>query len=186
MKIPMEIRKIVAFGCGTISSTSPYPPPYRMTCPGLDITRYVVHENRNLQRDFVLCTGPSYIDMDKLVLGGSGIAVLADPEGFLEVNDSTVVISCKQIISDLAQPAIMICDRIEDQEEIEEASRSVFHKKIINRSIVVLATFRTDPDSPRLRRMVKEFFDELESPGDRENFGDVVIYLRCTDISPKS
>jgi hypothetical protein len=53
-----------------------------------------------------------------LILRENGITVLDDPEGFLEVDDSTLVISCaaqvpvKQITLDLARPAAMIWDRI--------------------------------------------------------------------------
>lgn len=62
---------------------------------------------------------PFYTDIDKDVIEQSGITVLNDPQGFLEVDDSTVVLSfaadipVRQIIADIAQPAMMIWDRIE-------------------------------------------------------------------------
>lgn len=36
----------------------------------------------------------------------------------------------------------------------------------------------TDPDTPRLREMIRNFYDELEFPNDREHFADLAIYVR--------
>lgn len=61
---------------------------------------------------------PAYTKIDRLVLEGSGIGILDDPQAFLEADESTVVFSCaadlpvKQIISDLARPAMMIWEKL--------------------------------------------------------------------------
>jgi hypothetical protein len=60
---------------------------------------------------------PDYTDVDRAVLEQSGITILDDPQGFLEVDDSTVVLSfgpnvpVRQVIADIARPAMMIWDR---------------------------------------------------------------------------
>ena len=84
--------------------------------------RDVLGKKGNPDRIICYAQDPAYTETYKSVLEGSGITVLDDPKAFLEVDDSTVVISCaaelpvKQIISDLAQPAIMIWDGIYDDE----------------------------------------------------------------------
>jgi hypothetical protein len=37
---------------------------------------------------------------------------------------------------------------------------------------------RTDPDSPRVTKMIQSFYEEIEFPGDLEAFGHVGIYVR--------
>ena len=61
---------------------------------------------------------PAYSEVDKLLLKSYGVTVVDDPEGFLQVDDSSAVISCgpnapiRQIVSDLAQPTLMIWDKV--------------------------------------------------------------------------
>jgi hypothetical protein len=61
---------------------------------------------------------PLYTNCDRLHLAASGIKVLDDPDGLIEVDNSTLVVSCspdvpiRQIVTDIAQPAIIICSRI--------------------------------------------------------------------------
>lgn len=63
---------------------------------------------------------PAYTKVDQAVLAKHGITTLGDPKGILEVDDSTAILSCspdipvKQIVSDLANPAIMMVDRVLD------------------------------------------------------------------------
>lgn len=62
---------------------------------------------------------PMYTPVDEQVLGEVGITVLDDPRGFLEVDDNSVVISIspnipvKQIVADIARPAVIIWYRVE-------------------------------------------------------------------------
>ena len=61
---------------------------------------------------------PLYQDADREVLGELGMTVLDHPRGFLEVDDSTAVFSqlptapIRQVIADIARPALMIWNRI--------------------------------------------------------------------------
>ena len=73
-------------------------------------------------RSSILCYAqdPVYTEVDKAVLAKHGVTTLDDPKGILEVDDSTAVLSCspnipvKQLISDIANPAIMMVDRVDD------------------------------------------------------------------------
>lgn len=57
---------------------------------------------------------PIYTPADEKVLYEAGITVIDDPRAFLEIDDSSVVISCcpdipvRQIVADLARPALII------------------------------------------------------------------------------
>ncbi|KAI9759800.1 MAG: hypothetical protein M4579_002099 [Chaenotheca gracillima] len=110
---------------------------------------------------------PAYDSIDEHVLAGHNITVLDDPKGFLEVDDSTVVFSCapnvpvKEIIADIARPAVMIWNRVCEDDPT--------HAK-------------TDPNSPRVRQLARSSYKELEFPGDEEHFGDVAIYVRHTSL----
>ncbi|KAK4251288.1 hypothetical protein C7999DRAFT_10983 [Corynascus novoguineensis] len=63
---------------------------------------------------------PVYEDVDQEVLGEFGMTVLDNPRGFLEVDESAVVfsqapdIAVRQIMADIAKPALMIWDRVCD------------------------------------------------------------------------
>jgi len=67
---------------------------------------------------------PDYTDIDREVLEQSGITILDDPQGFLEVDDSTAVLSfganipLRQVIADIARPAMMVWDRNEFSDEV--------------------------------------------------------------------
>jgi hypothetical protein len=70
--------------------------------------------------DAIICLAqdPAYTDVDEFVLGKHEIIKVPDAKGFLEVDDSTIVISIcadipvRQIVTDLTQPAILIWDRV--------------------------------------------------------------------------
>lgn len=62
----------------------------------------------------------AYNETDKTILAESGCTVLDDPQGFVEVDDESVVVSLypncpvKEIIHDLAKPAVIIWDAERD------------------------------------------------------------------------
>ena len=61
---------------------------------------------------------PVYGDVNREVLGELGMTVLDNPRGFLEVDESTAVyslapeVAVRQIVADIARPALMIWDRV--------------------------------------------------------------------------
>ena len=124
-KTPFEISKIIGLTCAPIAYTHQERWSRRSAFQhALTLTLRDVLGKKNGNSDGIICYAqdPAYTKIDKSVLEGSGITVLDDPKAFLEVDDSTVVISCaadlpvKQIVSDLARPAVMIWDRIYEDE----------------------------------------------------------------------
>ena len=63
---------------------------------------------------------PVYEDVDRRVLGELGMTVLDNPRGFLEVDESAAVfslapdIAVRQIVADIAKPALMIWDKVRE------------------------------------------------------------------------
>lgn len=61
---------------------------------------------------------PIYTSVDEQVLCEAGFTVVDDPRAFLEVDEASVVIAIsadipiRQIIADIARPAIMILDKV--------------------------------------------------------------------------
>ncbi|KAK4033690.1 hypothetical protein C8A01DRAFT_19398 [Parachaetomium inaequale] len=104
---------------------------------------------------------PIYTPVDEQVLSEAGFTVLNDPRAFLEVDEASVVIAIspdipvRQIIADIARPAIMVWDKV----TISDPNTS------------------TDPVSPRVIQMMKEY-TELPFPPEDEYFGDLAIYIR--------
>ncbi|KIX03742.1 uncharacterized protein Z518_07295 [Rhinocladiella mackenziei CBS 650.93] len=167
MKTLCHVNKIIAFACGPMAFSDQAPWAIRSAYQhALVITlRDILSE---LQGHPIGCYAqdPGYTDIDRDVLENSAITILDDPQGFLEVDDSTVVLSfgadipVRQIIADIARPAMMIWDRSEFFED--ELTKS----------------FGTDPDSSRVTKMIRTFYEEIGFPGDLEAFRHVSIYVR--------
>ncbi|KAK2748719.1 hypothetical protein FQN57_000300 [Myotisia sp. PD_48] len=111
---------------------------------------------------------PVYCEHDKTVLAEAGIKVIPDPEGFLEADESSVVISIspnvpvKQIIADLVKPAVIIWEQVDRNEKIDLYARER----------------HTDPISPRVIAMLRDSYDEVEFPGGLDCFRRLAIYVR--------
>ncbi|CAG7983926.1 unnamed protein product [Penicillium salamii] len=111
---------------------------------------------------------PMNTPVDKEVLADVGFEMIDDPRGWLEVNEQSVVLSVapnvpvKEIIADIARPAIVIWYRVEDEEE-----------KVAS----------TDPNSARVRAMM-EGYNIHEFGSDEEKWSDVVIYIRKSEVAP--
>jgi hypothetical protein len=73
---------------------------------------------------------PIYHEIDKSILKEHRIITVEDPQGFLMAESSSVIVSIaadvpvKQIIADIARPAMIIWDRVQeaDEEETEESA----------------------------------------------------------------
>jgi hypothetical protein len=122
------VTKVVGFACGPISTAGTERLAGRSLFQHalLLTVRCVLAENEKSEsngENGILCYAqdPAYTDTDIKVLAQHGIAVLRDPEAFLEVDDCSVVLSfapnapVRQIVADLARPAIMIWDNIKEQ-----------------------------------------------------------------------
>ena len=124
-----NVSKIVIFACGPISPGSEDPLAHRsafqhaLLCTLGDL---LINGKRDAQK---LCYAqdPAYTNIDRSVLKGAGIIILDDPETFLEVDNVSLVVSCgpdvpvREIISEIARPAVMIWDRVKrDKMEKEQ------------------------------------------------------------------
>lgn len=66
---------------------------------------------------------PAYTVVDKTILAEHGVTVLDDPRGFLQVDDQSAVLSfapnicVRQIVADIARPALLIWNTVHSEEE---------------------------------------------------------------------
>ncbi|KAL4880599.1 hypothetical protein BJY04DRAFT_219071 [Aspergillus karnatakaensis] len=161
-----KVKKIIGLGCGTMSDPDDVP-------EDLDISffqhAFLLVLMRLLEKAYgekVSCgvQDPAYTATDCLLLETHKIGILDDPQGFLEIDDNSLVfasapsVPVKQIVADIARPAILIWDRVKGEDFAGEA-------------------LMFNPDSARVRNMIDQFYDAVEFPKDK-NFGDMVIYIR--------
>ncbi|KAL2130873.1 hypothetical protein VTI74DRAFT_5827 [Chaetomium olivicolor] len=130
--------------------------------------------------------------------------VESNGELFLKVDQRTAVVSyrnwnpVKQVVADIAKPAVLICRPVNDdpdqdfrwKEEEREGEEPMavpqVRSRLVDRSIVL-----TDPDSPRVRKLVREY-DRLELPElpgrtveEGEEDEELCVYVRKADASTK-
>lgn len=165
-----EVDKIIGFACGTLRSTNDGRDKRQARCRAtqhalLLTLKDIFMDRSGPTKSQIGCyvQDPGYSSIDKSIFKGHDISTLDDPRAFLAVDASACVVSCapdapiKEIVSDLARPAVLIWNQVYDEDR---------------------ETFCSDPDSPRLRTMMLEFYDKHQFPGDREVFGDIAIYVR--------
>lgn len=79
----------------------------------------------NVSQDAIPCFAqdPVCKKNDIVAAGEHGIKIVEDPDAFLEVDESTVVvtvapdIAVRQIVFDIARPAVLIWNKVRDQNE---------------------------------------------------------------------
>ncbi|EFR04284.1 hypothetical protein MGYG_07293 [Nannizzia gypsea CBS 118893] len=156
----LKITKIVAFACGEITgrfSDAPNDELGKLFWENssaqhaliLTLQKSLSHLSKANQAIQCFMQDPSYTPLDSEVLAEYGVNTLNDPEGFLEVDDTTVIISCapdipvKEIIVDIARPAMMFWDFYEHKPE---------------------GRVHTDPCSPRIKKFLTTHYQESEFP----------------------
>ena len=121
--IPPGIDKIVAFACSTMTwnTTESHRAVPSMAQHTLALTvRDLLASGYGEGSQEIKCYAqdPMYKAEDKTVLAEAGFTVVDDPRGFLHVDDASVVISVssdipvRQIVADIARPAIVIWNRV--------------------------------------------------------------------------
>ena len=120
-----RVDKVVAFACGNPSDVERAEESAREHAMVLSLRDFFVCREKQQEEDQTTETGvrcymqdPVYRDVDREVLRELGVTVLDHPRGFLEVDDSTVVVSgspeapIRQIVCDIARPAVMIWNKV--------------------------------------------------------------------------
>jgi len=123
LKLPFGLSKVIAFALGSVGGD------FRASRQSSIQHALLLSLRRGLsnstQTPELECFSqePGYSDQDKQVLQASGVKILEDPMGFLEVDETSVILSIapnvpvKQIITDLGRPAIMIwCKPLESDD----------------------------------------------------------------------
>lgn len=73
----------------------------------------------------ILAQDPAYTQVDKDILKEQGITTVDDPDGFLELDNRSIVFSCaptapiKQIVMDLCRPLVLISDTVVSKDQSE-------------------------------------------------------------------
>ena len=117
--------------------------------------------------------------VDIIAAEEAGIKIVEDPDGFLEIDDSTVVFSCapdipvRQIVLDLARPAVLIWDKLRNEDDDQFVS---CHPSYVT-ECADLSLYRADPASPRVMTCVRNFYEELEFLDYNEYFGELAVYI---------
>jgi len=133
-----KITKIVAFACGSMAlaeypdaqARSAHQHALILTLRDIILARQHHHHDHHNTADHprkIQCfvQDPVYSEADEQVLQKVGVTVLPDPRGFLEVDDETVVLSfcpnipVRQVVADIARPAVMIWDHVMSEAEAE-------------------------------------------------------------------
>lgn len=127
-----HIDKVVAYACGSMASAA------RDADCRYDQRRSIWQHAMVLSiRDFLLARcgnteakgevrcfvqDPIYEDVDKVFLNEAGVSVLDDPRAHLEVDETSVVVGVspmiplRQIVADIARPAVLIWARVDDND----------------------------------------------------------------------
>ena len=120
---PRNITKVVGFACGSLAAQDPQDRQAvrSATQHALLLTiQDILREPGRQAQIPCFVQDPGYTAVDKDVLGTSGITVLDDPMGFVEVDDESVLVSIhpncpvKEIVHDLAKPALIIWEAAYD------------------------------------------------------------------------
>ncbi|KAL4938832.1 hypothetical protein BDV06DRAFT_200076 [Aspergillus oleicola] len=166
LHLQTSIHKVVGMACGDFTGKRS---PQR--CRRSAVQNSLLLTIKNALQESGLGTGdvacyaqdPAYSKTDQLILESSGIQVIEDPEGFLQMDDRSLVFCCapnicvKQIIADTARPAIMILDTIRDDNP---------------------EYLTTDPHSSRVKEMIQDSYDGYLFPVDDDNFTRMTIYVK--------
>lgn len=127
-----DIHQIIALACGSIRrDLHPRERPEHARSSSqhaLIITLRKILKARRENTTGISCYAqdPAYTETDKLILAENDISVLDDPDGFVMIDDSTLVLSfapdvpVRQIVMDIALPAAMIWRRIEEDDDTSE------------------------------------------------------------------
>ncbi|KAJ3565141.1 hypothetical protein NPX13_g7605 [Xylaria arbuscula] len=176
-----NIDKVIAFGLGPIGIAHPSLPRYSLyEHAAVIVLAEAVRKVTSASSVTVMVQEPAYTDVCKEVLGEFGFEVIEGygAKGFALVDDHSVVLThhpsfpFRQIIADLARPALICMQKSVSKDE-EERQRG----KPLD--------LRADVDSVRSRKMLDEYHStELPIPRQKA-FWDNTWYVR-NELMPLS
>ena len=111
----VKVERIVALSCGSVARDR----SSVQHALALTISKALTAKQSETESVPCYAQDPCYSSVDESLLAEFGIDVLDDPDGFLAVDDSSIVLSIasdapvKQIIVDLAKPAAIIWDKVD-------------------------------------------------------------------------
>lgn len=123
----LNIEKVLGFSCGSMSIDRTSSRSEFQHALILTVREWLRVRSRS-GRIPCYVQDPVYTGIDKSTLKESNVAVLDDPQGLLGIDDSSVVFSCssnipiKEIVADIARPAVLIWEHVgeEDEESSDE------------------------------------------------------------------
>lgn len=179
--VPPGIDKVVALACSPFSWAEWVYPSMGMVHHALALVlrdflaaRDPTHEIRCSAQD------PLYTPVDEQVLSEAGFTVVDDPRAFLEVDEASVLvcwspdIPVKQIVADLARPALIIWNRV-DREDLDKDWQVHGPQPALRHNPNFVGS--PDPVSTRVLRMMEEYV-ELPFLSDNGYFASMAIYVR--------
>lgn len=115
-----NITKIIGFGCGIMSASDDVPHISYNAAFQHALLLTLQHFLQKSSSHEITCIvqDPAYTDTDISALYSHGIEILKDPEGFIQADDSSLVFACapdvpvRQIVADIARPAVLMWDRV--------------------------------------------------------------------------
>lgn len=179
------ITKIIAFACSSISRDDDHTRHRSATQHALILAlRDVLQASQPGVHIKCLAQDPAYSEADAAVLSEAGVKVVDDPQGFLEVDDQSVVLSfspnvpVRQVITDLARPVVLAWDTVLSEEETVSRWAGLVEppKAVVGAEDV--ESCLCDPESSRVRVMIREEYVKVEKL-DQKGFGDASVYIRC-------
>ncbi|KKY32456.1 hypothetical protein UCDDA912_g07591 [Diaporthe ampelina] len=177
------ITKIIAFACSSISRDVDQAVRSASQHALILTLRDVLQASQPGVQIRCLAQDPVYTGVDKTVLSEVGITVVDDPQGFLEVDDQSVVLSfspnvpVRQIITDLARPVILAWDTVLTEEQTIGRWAKVHEPPKSWAGSEELEACLCDPESARVRAMIQEEYFQVEKLG-AKGFGDASVYIR--------
>ncbi|KJK81980.1 hypothetical protein H634G_03244 [Metarhizium anisopliae BRIP 53293] len=180
--LPMTIDKIIGFGLGvlTMEAGCNDDDGWVKRCSEqhalmLTLAKMLQEHTGNSVKCFA--QDPAYSNTCKDILGKRDVEIVHGDTGFLLVDENSIMLSfsptvpVRQVIADLARPAMMVCNMI---------SRSTT-REWRRRGGVNISPFTTDPVSPRVMAMKEEY---IELPINTvKSLGNSAVYIRNTKTS---
>ncbi|PLN83144.1 hypothetical protein BDW42DRAFT_165395 [Aspergillus taichungensis] len=129
----LNIDKVLGFSCGSMSIDRNFSRSEFQHALLLTVRDWMRVRNRSSKISCYV-QDPVYTSIDQSILKESGVTVLDDPQGLLKIDESSVVFSCssnipiKEIVADIARPAVLIWEHVgeEDEESSDEYGVSVW------------------------------------------------------------